>query len=375
MSRAIVLLSGGLDSCLAVRVLQEQGVEVVAVNFQTPFCQDGGAGGSCGSATKVADALGLPLRVLYLGEEFLRIVEKPPHGHGKNMNPCIDCRILMLKRAGELMAATGATFVATGEVVGQRPMSQHLKAMNEVEKECGLTGLVLRPLCAKLLEPTIPEKEGWVDRERLLSLSGRTRKDQFRMAREANLSYTPSPAGGCLLTDPGYSNRLKDFLGHGGELTAHTATLLRYGRHFRLSESVMLMVGRNKGENDQLESLQDESETIFRQVNCLGPVALGRGEFTGAIRQAAAARIASHTDRPADGLVVLEMRVGRSGEPVRLEVAVPPAADTSASPRAGETSPRAASDHAGGPSSDGRLPQASAILGRSATSPRRGGPA
>jgi tRNA U34 2-thiouridine synthase MnmA/TrmU len=323
MTRAIVLLSGGLDSCLAVSVLRKQGIEVVAVNFQTPFCQDGGTGASCGSATKVADALGLPLRVLFLGDEFLRIVENPPHGHGKNMNPCIDCRILMLKRAGELMEAVGAKFVATGEVVGQRPMSQHLTAMKEVEKECGLTGLVLRPLCAKLLDPTIPEMEGWVDREGLLSLSGRTRKEQFRMAKELGLSYTPSPAGGCLLTDPAYANRLRDFLAHGGRLTAHSATLLRQGRYFRLSDSAILMVGRNKAENDQLEGLQDETETIWRQVDCLGPVAVGQGDFSGDLGGKAAELVAKYTDPPAGGVVTLEIRKGRDGEPQRLAVSVP----------------------------------------------------
>jgi len=330
MTRAIVLLSGGLDSCLAVRVLQEQGIEVVAVNFQTPFCQDGGTGASCGSATRVADALGLPLRVLYLGEEFLKIVEHPPHGHGRNMNPCIDCRILMLRRAGELMEAVGAKFVATGEVLGQRPMSQHLTAMKEVEKESGLTGLVLRPLCAKLLDPTKPEQEGWVDRERLLSLSGRTRKEQFRMAKEAGLSYTPSPAGGCLLTDPAYSKRLKDFLAHGGILSAHSATLLRQGRYFRLSDSALLMVGRNKAENDQLEGLQDESETIWRQVDCLGPVAVGQGDFSGELAGKAAGLVAKYTDPPAGGVVTLEARKGRKGEPRRMEVRITVSAGVSA---------------------------------------------
>jgi len=323
MNRAIVLLSGGLDSCLAVRVLQEQGIEVVAVNFQTPFCQDGGDGASCGSATKVADALGLPLRVLHLGRDFLDIVEHPPHGWGKNMNPCIDCRILMLRRAKALMEAVDAKFIATGEVLGQRPMSQHLRSLQEVEKESGLMGLILRPLSAQLLDPTIPEKEGWVDREKLKSISGRTRKEQFRMATEMRLSYRPSPAAGCLLTDPSYSKRLRDFLKHGEKLTAHAATLLRYGRYFRLSDSSILMVGRDKSENDQLEGLQEGDETIWRQVNCMGPVAVGRGEYSGATMEQALSIIVRYTDRPADGVVTLETRRGRAGEPARIDVGAP----------------------------------------------------
>ena len=229
----------------------------------------------------------------------------------------------MLKRAAALMESVGAKFLATGEVLGQRPMSQHLRALQEVEKASGLEGLILRPLCAKLLEPTIPEKEGWVDRERLLAISGRTRREQFRMAREAKLSYTPSPAGGCLLTDPGYSKRLKDFLSNGGKLTAHSATLLRYGRYCRLSPSAFLMVGRDKAENDQLESLQDGEETAFRQVNCMGPVGVGCGDFSGETLDAALALMARYTDHPADGRITIEARRGRQGGPVRHEIRVP----------------------------------------------------
>lgn len=309
--KAIALLSGGLDSCLAVRVLQEQGIEVEAVNFQTPFCQEGGTG-SCGTASRVSAFLGLPLRVLHLGPEFLDTVAAPPHGRGKNMNPCVDCRILMLRRAAALMEAAGAGFVATGEVLGQRPFSQHLKAMQEIERASGLAGLVLRPLSAKLLEPTVPEKEGWVDRERLLAISGRTRKEQLALAKKYGLVNPPTPAGGCLLTDPAYSGRLRDVLEHGEKLDEHLALLIRLGRHVRLAPSALLMVGRNERENAGLESLRGGDEWLLRPLDCAGPSAVGRGGFDGELLERAAALVARYSDRPADGAV--EVEAIRAGE-------------------------------------------------------------
>lgn len=312
MMKALALVSGGLDSCLAVRVLQEQGIAVEAVNFQIPFCQEGETG-SCGAPNRAASFLGLPLRVLYLGQEFLDMVAAPPHGRGRNMNPCVDCRIMMLRRAGALMESVGAKFLVTGEVLGQRPLSQHLRALKVVEEACGFPGLVLRPLSAKLLDPTIPEREGWVDRERLLALTGRTRKGQFELARKFGFTDPPTPAGGCLLTDPGYAKRLRDALDREGRLDAHLVTLIRHGRYFRLGPDALLMVGRNEGDNRRLEAVRTPDEWLFRPANCVGPSAVGRGAgFTEDMLGRAAALVARYSDAPPDGAVSVE--VERDGE-------------------------------------------------------------
>jgi tRNA U34 2-thiouridine synthase MnmA/TrmU len=320
--KAIALMSGGLDSCLAVKVVQEQGIEVMAVNFAIPFCEAGRLGGSCGAAGRLAGAEGIDLRTVHLGKEFLDMVAHPKHGWGKNMNPCIDCRILMLRRAAELLQPAGAKFVVTGEVLGQRPMSQHMHALKLVEAESGLPGLVLRPLSAKLLPPTIPETEGWVDRERLLAIGGRSRKEQFALAKKYGIADPPTPAGGCLLTDPGYATRLRDLLNHKGEITAHDATLIRFGRYVRLTPKAFAMVGRNEGENNQLESMQGEDEYLFKPAVCAGPSAIGTGELGEPERVAVAAKVARYSDNPAGGAVAVTVRLGKSG-PVETIDATP----------------------------------------------------
>jgi tRNA U34 2-thiouridine synthase MnmA/TrmU len=317
--KCLALMSGGLDSYLAIKVIQEQGIDVLALNFQTPFCSSAGRGASCGDAVALAGSQQIDLRVQFLGAEFLDLVAHPPHGWGRNMNPCIDCRILMLRRAKALLEPSGASFVITGEVVGQRPMSQHLAAMRTVETEGGLEGLLLRPLSAKLLPPTIPETKGWVDRERLLDLRGRSRKVQLAMAKALGLESPPTPAGGCLLTDPGYATRLRDVLGHAGGLTAHLAQAVRFGRYVRLSPASFLMVGRNERDNAALEGLQEADEWILRPVNCVGPVILGVGPLDDDGRARAAGLMARYADAPPDGRVEIEARLGAAGEAVRLE--------------------------------------------------------
>jgi tRNA U34 2-thiouridine synthase MnmA/TrmU len=311
--KAIALMSGGLDSCLAVKVVQEQGIEVEAVNFATPFCDSGKLGGSCGVVSRLAGAAGISLRTVHLGPEFLDIVAHPKHGWGKNMNPCIDCRILMLRRAAEMLGPAGAGFVITGEVLGQRPMSQHLNALKLVEEESGLPGRVLRPLSAKLLPPTIPETEGWVDRERLLSIGGRSRKEQLALARKYGIADPPTPAGGCLLTDPGYASRLRDLLQHKGEITEHDAVLIRFGRYVRLGPKAFAMVGRNEGENNRLETVQTGEEWLFQPENCVGPTAVSAGELGEAERRLVAEKVARYSDRPAGGVVIVSVRLGKTG--------------------------------------------------------------
>ncbi|HEY5973898.1 MAG TPA: hypothetical protein VIU41_04085, partial [Geobacteraceae bacterium] len=200
--KALALLSGGLDSTLAVKVMLEQGIEVEALNFTSPFCTCTGKNAGCKSeAVRVAEEFNIPIKVMHKGAEYLEIVRNPRHGYGKALNPCIDCRIFLLRKAKEYMAQSGADFVITGEVLGQRPMSQRRDTLRVIERESGLAGLLLRPLSARHFEPTIPEKEGWVDREKLLAFKGRSRKDQMDLAAELDVTNYPCPAGGCMLTE------------------------------------------------------------------------------------------------------------------------------------------------------------------------------
>src|SRR3990170_2260758 len=210
--KAISLLSGGLDSTLAARVLLDQGIELEALNFLTVFCTCTNRGETCLASQKAVQGLGIPLKVFNVSNEYLGVVKHPKHGYGSNINPCIDCRVFMLKKAKQYMEETGASFIVTGEVLGQRPMSQRKDAMRLIEKEADLKGLVLRPLSAKFLPVTIPEKEGWVDREKLLNIQGRSRKPQMKLADDLGIRDYPCPAGGCLLTDPSFAKRMKDLI-------------------------------------------------------------------------------------------------------------------------------------------------------------------
>lgn len=281
MKKTIALISGGLDSSLAAKLIREQGIEIIALNFKTPFCLcDRKNKNSCaGHALKVANGLGIEFKVVYVTDEFFAILKNPKHGYGKNLNPCIDCRILMFKKAKEFMQEVGASFIITGEVLGQRPMSQHKIALKIIERESELEGLVLRPLSAKLLPETIPEKKGWVDRNKLLNFSGRTRRPQIALAETLDIRDYPCSAGGCLLTDPQFAKRMKDLLNH-GELNLNNVELLKIGRHFRLSPDAKLVVGRNEQENEHLLKLANEDDYLFNPSVTVGPVALGKGIFT-----------------------------------------------------------------------------------------------
>jgi len=262
--RALGLLSGGLDSILAVRVLQGQHVEVLGVSFHSCFFDTA-------QAEAAARQLHIPLRIIDFSEEHLRLVQNPPHGYGKCMNPCIDCHALMLRRAGRLMEVQGYDFIFTGEVLGERPMSQNRRALALVAEESGYADLVLRPLSAKLLPPTRPEREGLIDRERLLAIRGRSRKPQMALARNYGLTDYPTPAGGCKLTDPNFSRRLKDLFDHSGEVTPRDVELLKVGRHFRLCETVKVVMGRNEQENRRLLALSRPGDTHLVVVGPPGP--------------------------------------------------------------------------------------------------------
>ncbi len=278
MVKAISLVSGGLDSTLATKVILEQGVEVIAANFLSPFCRCDRKDGCRHEANFVAKELGIPLKIMNVTKDFLEVLKSPKHGYGSNMNPCLDCRILMLKKAKELMKDVGASFLITGEVLGQRPMSQRRDAMRLIEKEADVLGLVLRPLSAKLLEPTIPEERGWVNRKKLLDISGRSRKPQMQLAHDFNIKDYPCPAGGCLLTDPNFARRIKDLVQH-KELTMEDVKLLNHGRHFRVAEDARLIVGRNEHDNDMLRSLRGQGDAFFMpQEEEPGASSLGRGK-------------------------------------------------------------------------------------------------
>lgn len=275
--KAISLISGGLDSTLATKVIVEQGIEVLAINFLSPFCLCNKRGGCRYEAGEVSKKFGIGLKTVAVYEEFLEMVKSPKHGYGSNLNPCIDCRIMMFKKAKDYMEKEGASFVITGEVLGQRPMSQNRHALDLIEKESGLLGLILRPLSARLLPETIPEKTGWVNRQALLNISGRSRKPQLSLIKEFGINDYPCPSGGCLLTDPGFSQRARDLIKY-GEFNLHNIQLLKLGRHFRLKPSAKLIVGRNEQENNSLSDLVGSTDTVFMPVEVNGPLAVGRGK-------------------------------------------------------------------------------------------------
>jgi tRNA U34 2-thiouridine synthase MnmA/TrmU len=265
LSKALVLMSGGLDSILAAKVLMEQGVEVEAVTFVTPFFDSK-------NGEKAAAVLGIPIHIIDITAEHMVMLKDPKHGYGRFMNPCIDCHAMMMHRAGDLMREVGADFLATGEVLGERPKSQNRKALDIVEEESGMAGYVLRPLSAKLLEPTIPEKEGLVDREKLLSIRGRSRKPQMALAERYGITDYPSPAGGCILTDTMYSLRLRKLYELAGVPSAKEARLLKIGRFFLSSESMVIIVSRKEEENEILLELAQDGDYIFEVQNYPGPL-------------------------------------------------------------------------------------------------------
>lgn len=315
--RGLSLFSGGLDSQLAVLLLREQGVEMEGVVFESPFFK-------IGEAVEAAKQLGLKLHIYPFTSDIMELVSDPPHGFGSAMNPCIDCHARMIKRAGEMMVEGGFDFVSTGEVLNQRPMSQNRRALGMVEKASTLSGRLLRPLSAKLLEPTIPELEGVVDRERLLDLNGRSRKPQLELAAYYGLKEFPAPAGGCLLTEKGFCGKLADLIDHGGGSEERLVRLLLRGRHFRLPGGAKCIVGRDARENALLKEALQGGEILLHTVYVPGPTALlssGAGEED---INAAAGICASYGD--SRGRESVTVRVVREG--VGVEVLVPPMART-----------------------------------------------
>jgi tRNA U34 2-thiouridine synthase MnmA/TrmU len=291
--KALALLSGGLDSTLAVKLILDQGIDVEALNFTSPFCLCGRGG--CG-ASKTAKQLGVPLKVVSVGEEYLKVVRKPKHGYGRNMNPCIDCRIFMLKKAKKYAKETGASFIFTGEVLDERPMSQHYSTLKTIEKEAGLKDEILRPLSAKLLPETLIEKKGLVNREKLLLIRGRSRKPQIELAKKFNITDYPCPAGGCLLTYREFADKLRDLFTYKKRVSVADVNLLKVGRHFRSGKN-KIIVGRNETENKTLTTKKNPDDYLFEVPNCGSPTTLLQGPKTKRAIEKAAALTAYYSDK------------------------------------------------------------------------------
>ncbi|MDD3852301.1 MAG: tRNA 4-thiouridine(8) synthase ThiI [Syntrophomonadaceae bacterium] len=317
--KAISLFSGGLDSQLAVAVIQKQGITVEGVNFTSPFF------GADERNQNAARHLGIKLHLLPVGEEYItQVLRNPKYGYGKNMNPCIDCHAFMIRKAGDFMPEIGASFIITGEVLGQRPMSQNKSSLMSVEKLSGYRGYIVRPLSGKLLPATIPEQEGWIEREKLLDISGRGRTRQIQLAEELGIQEYPSPAGGCLLTEANFARRLRVIMDYKEIPSQPELELLKTGRHFFLNGAVLLVVGRNQSENELIEILFHSNDILLKVTDRPGPTALLRplgNELSSSIIEYAAALVARYSDAkneatarvksysPADGIIsIMEVK-------------------------------------------------------------------
>ncbi len=319
--KALSLFSGGLDSILATRLMLEQGVDVEAINFANLFCSCKEAK-KCG-AVEAAKQLGVPLKLVNVGNYYLRMVRNPKHGYGKNMNPCVDCKIFMAKKAKNYAKEIGGAFVFTGEVLDERPMSQNFKALKIIEEESGLKGRLLRPLSAKLLPVTVVERKGLVSRDKLLAIRGRSRKPQIKLAEEFGIACYPSPAGGCLLTCKEFASRLRDLFRHKHRCSMADVELLKVGRHFRLGEN-KIIVGRNEAENEFLALKKARNDYFFEVPDVSGPTSLLQGLKTQKAVELAAALTAFYSDAESN---VVKVNFGRGSLDKAATVAVPSRAE------------------------------------------------
>lgn len=268
--KAVVLLSGGLDSILAAKLVQREGAELIGVTFVSFFFDNSRM------AQKQADRLNIPLRIVDISRKQWRVVKDPVHGYGAEMNPCRDCHALMLAEAKRIMPEEKARFLVTGEVLGQRPLSQNRPALELIEKEAEVADLVLRPLSAKLLPESRAEKAGWVKRDNMLAISGRQRKKQLQLAEEWGIEEFQTPAGGCLLTDPQFSQRLQELLSHRPDPHPTSLQLLKVGRHF-WQDGDLIVVGRDEEENAVIKGLSQPGDKLVELVDVPGPTTLVRG--------------------------------------------------------------------------------------------------
>ncbi len=302
MPSAVALISGGLDSILAAYLVKRQNVQLHGIHFLSIFSGYKPKAGIRFPPRRLAESIGVPLQVENFSKKLLSLVKSPDHGYGSRLNPCIDCKIAMLSRAREYMAELGASYLVTGEVVGQRPMSQRTQILKHIERHAGLESLILRPLSAKCLPPTIPEEKGWIDREQLLGLIGRGRRRQIRLARDVlSINDLPTPTGGCLLTDPGFSIRLDDLLAEDDPPTLHDIQLLKSGRHFRLDDETKAVVGRNEADNARILTHARPDDLIIELEDVTGPTTLLRGNATPENVQTAAALTAAYSNKVPGG--------------------------------------------------------------------------
>lgn len=329
MPKALALLSGGLDSALAAALILEQGIPVHGLTMVSLFTASRAEGGPLLAAIASARQLGVPITVINWSRPMLEIIKNPQHGYGRNMNPCIDCRLAVLLQAREWAPKLGCDFVVTGEVLGERPMSQRRQPMDLVQQRSGLGALLLRPLSAQLLEPTLPETNGWVDRGRLLGIQGRCRKPQMDLAHRLGVTAFTTPAGGCLLTDPCFSSRLSDLLRHETAATTNDAHLLKIGRHFRLNPQTRVIVGRNDRENRVILSFARPGDTLLDAANAPGPTTLLRGPADPAAIAIAASITARYGKASRQPQAAIAWRALGGGSGV---VNTPPATDADLTP-------------------------------------------
>ncbi len=269
--KAIALFSGGLDSTLAMKLIIDQGIEVLAVNINTGF---GSTKDRLEHMQSMCDQVGAELKIIDIQNEFLQeVLFDPKHGYGKNFNPCIDCHAKMFAVAKRIMEAEGASFLISGEVMGQRPMSQNKDSLQTVLNESNCDGILLRPLSAKMLKPTIPEEKGWVDREKLEGITGRNRDRQLEMVKEIGLENFESPGGGCLLTDEHFGKKMFDFIKY-DKFEVKDIPVMKFGRHFRLKDGAKLVIGRDREENQHLQAIENDKYYHIRTVSLPGPHSL-----------------------------------------------------------------------------------------------------
>ncbi len=316
--RALGLTSGGLDSMLAALVLRDQNIKVKWICFETPFF-------SADNAKKAARDIGISITVKNITPQYLKMLRDPPCGYGQNMNPCMDCHALMVNLAGQMMRQENFDFIFSGEVMGQRPMSQVQHALRYVEKRSGVDGYLLRPLSARALPETVPEKEGLVDRSRLYDITGRSRKRQLELAAHYGISDYPTPAGGCLLTDSGFSKRLKDLFAHQDECSEADLNALKFGRHFRLTPESKLIVGRNKEDNKNLaETNASGTMTVLKTETLPGPTCLLAGTSDESALMLAAGICAGYSKAPEDETVQVIATTGGQKRSITM-LGIPPA--------------------------------------------------
>ena len=323
--KAFSLLSGGLDSLLATRLIMDQGIEVTGLHFITPFFGYEKKGQETRFEERWRHLYGIQGKIIDVTEEYFQVLRYPRYGYGKNFNPCIDCKIFLFSQARALMEGEKADFLVTGEVLGQRPLSQRRDTLRIVERDSGTEGILLRPLCAKNLKPTRPELAGLVDREKLLDLRGRSRKPQIKLAEEMDFRHYPSPAGGCLLTDPVLASRFRKYCDQSPVITTEEILLLQVGRHFQLPGGIHLVVGRRDEENQKLIKLRQKEDVLLKLQRIPGPLGLVRGKSGGDILPLAASIVARYSKaKELDGVEVLH---GREIDDLSGRLLVKPAKD------------------------------------------------